>query len=171
MDYKRVQQARRDEDAFSQLYRDHVKPVYHYLYSRTGNQQDAEDLTTQTFIAALENLHSFKRDASFAAWIMGIARHKFIDHLRKQTTVINLDNVVLQDDDTLPEDHVVGLLQQHQLSDLMGMLTPDRAEALQLKVYGGLSTREVADRMGKTEGAVNNLVYRAIKNLRSWMND
>ncbi|MCI0712357.1 MAG: RNA polymerase sigma factor [Chloroflexi bacterium] len=171
MDYQRVQQARRDEDALAQLYRDHVKPVYHYLLSRTGDQQDAEDLTTQTFMAALENLHQFKKDASFAAWIMGIARHKLIDHLRRKTSTVNLDDTKLQDDNLSPEEHVVHLLQTHELADLMGMLAPERAEALQLKVYGGLSTREVADRMGKSEGAVNNLVYRAIKDLRRWMND
>lgn len=171
MDYQRVQQARRDEDAFAQLYRDHVKPVYHYLLSRTGDQQDAEDLTTQTFMAALENLHQFKKDASFAAWIIGIARHKLIDYLRHQSTTVTLDDAELQDDNLSPEEHVVHLLERHELSNLMGMLAPDRAEALHLKVYDGLSTREVADRMGKSEGAVNNLVYRAIKDLRRWMND
>ena len=170
MDYQRVQQARRDEDAFADLYRDHVKPVYHYLLSRTGDQQDAEDLTTQTFMAALENLHQFKKDACFAAWIMGIARHKFIDYLRHQTANVNLDDAELQDDNLSPEEHVVRLLDCHELSALMSMLAPERAQALQLKVFDGLSTREIADRMGKSEGAVNNLVYRAIKDLRRRMN-
>jgi len=63
-------------EAFAELYRRHVRRVYRYHMAYTGNVKDAEDLTSQTFMAALEGIHSFRGTGSFAAWIMGIASKK-----------------------------------------------------------------------------------------------
>jgi RNA polymerase sigma-70 factor (ECF subfamily) len=71
-----AQQARTDVDAFTELYCRHVPRVYRYHMAHTGNVKDAEDLTSQPFIAALEGIRSFRGDGSFAAWIMGIAVRK-----------------------------------------------------------------------------------------------
>jgi RNA polymerase sigma-70 factor, ECF subfamily len=68
-----AQQAIRDVDAFAELYRRHMTRVYRYHIAHVGNVKDAEDLTSQTFIAALEGIRSFRGSGSFAAWILGIA--------------------------------------------------------------------------------------------------
>ena len=68
--------ARTDADAFAELYHRHVNSVYRYHIAHTGNIKDAEDLTSQTFMAALEGIRTYRGTGSFAAWIMGIASRK-----------------------------------------------------------------------------------------------
>ena len=71
-----ARQASRDVEAFAELYRRHLTRVYRYHLAHVGNVKDAEDLTSQTFMAALEGIRSFRGTGSFAAWIMGIASRK-----------------------------------------------------------------------------------------------
>ncbi len=78
-----VAEARRDRGAFVQLYDRYLTPIYRYLLSRVGNRQDAEDLTSQVFLAALERFGQYQgRGKSFAAWLFTIARNKAIDFFR-----------------------------------------------------------------------------------------
>ena len=65
-----------DAQAFAELYRRHVTRVYRYHMARTGNEKDAEDLTSQTFMAALEGIRSFRGDGVFAAWLMGMSAER-----------------------------------------------------------------------------------------------
>src|SRR5215213_1191730 len=71
-----AQRSATDADAFAELYQRHVTRVYRYHMAHVGNVKDAEDLTSQTFIAALEGIRSFRGGGSFAAWILGIAFRK-----------------------------------------------------------------------------------------------
>src|SRR5512143_611854 len=77
--------ARADADAFAELYRRHVTRVYRYHIVHTGNVKDAEDLTSQTFMAALEGIRSYRSEGSFAAWIMGIAMRKRLMFFRSRS--------------------------------------------------------------------------------------
>ena len=79
-----VRAARHDLAAFAALYRRYVTPIYRYLYSRVGNAADAEDLTAQTFVAALEGLPGYRERGNFAAWLFTIAHNKAADHHRQQ---------------------------------------------------------------------------------------
>jgi RNA polymerase sigma-70 factor, ECF subfamily len=79
-----VQQAMEDIEAFAELYRRNLTRVYRYHVAHTGNPKDAEDLTSQTFIAALEGIRTFRGTGSFAAWIMGIASRKRLMFLRSR---------------------------------------------------------------------------------------
>ena len=71
-----ARQAIGSAEAFAELYRRHVTRVYRYHMAHTGNVKDAEDLTSQTFMAALEGIRSYRGEAPFAAWLMGIASRK-----------------------------------------------------------------------------------------------
>src|SRR5512138_612198 len=75
-DSKLASQARTDAEAFAELYRRHLTPVYRYHLARLGSVKEAEDLTSQTFRAAPESTGSFRNEGSFAAWIFGIAMRK-----------------------------------------------------------------------------------------------
>ena len=78
-----ARQAVSDADAFTELYQRHVTRVYRYHMAHTGNVKDAEDLTSQTFIAALESIRSFRGSGSFGAWILGIASKKRLMFFRR----------------------------------------------------------------------------------------
>ena len=89
-----VRAARTDSRGFALLYDRYVQRLYHYCYHRTNNAHDAEDLTSQTFLAALEALPRHRLDGHFAAWLFTIARHKVVDHYRR-TPNVPLDESML----------------------------------------------------------------------------
>jgi RNA polymerase sigma-70 factor (ECF subfamily) len=165
-----VRQAQKDLAAFAGLYHRYTDRVYRYLLVRVNNVHDAQDLTSQTFIAAMENIHRYQGKSPFVAWLLGIARHKAVDHLRQ-----NRPELVLEAADHLPDqldtaDIVNQQLLIEQVAGKMQILSPDRAEALSLRLFGGLEVAEIAQLMGKNESAVRMLVYRGLHDLQDRLN-
>ncbi|MCB0065335.1 MAG: RNA polymerase sigma factor [Caldilineaceae bacterium] len=159
--------AQRDPTAFSALYRRHLNRVYRYFRYRVGNEEDAQDLTTQTFMAALESLQSYRSEGTVAAWLLGIAHHKFVDWQRKMQPTVSLDAAVTVPDVTqLPDEQVAHHLDRETLEQTLLTLAPERAEAIALRYFGDLSNREVAALMGKNEAAVKMLIHRGLQDLR-----
>jgi RNA polymerase sigma-70 factor, ECF subfamily len=159
--------AKHDVEAFSELYRRYLDRVYRYLLSRVGIVQDAQDLTSQTFIAAWESIGSYQGQGVFAAWLFGIARRKATDYFRGSRAVVTLDEVEdLPHDTPSLEMQIEQQLDLEQVAGCLQRISPERAEALALRVFGGLSAAETARLMGKNEDAVHTLVYRAMRDLR-----
>jgi len=82
-----VRAAQTDAEAFAVLYDRYVQRLYHYCHHRTNNARDAEDLTAQTFLAALEGFPRYRQDGHFAAWLFAIARNKVMDYYRRAPNV------------------------------------------------------------------------------------
>src|SRR5512138_3213204 len=99
-----ARQAISNVDAFAELYRRHMTRVYRYHIAHVGNIKDAEDLTSQTFMAALEGIRSFRGSGSFAAWILGIASKKRLMFFRKNRPEIPLDEAAHIPSLSLPTD-------------------------------------------------------------------
>ncbi|MFN8384815.1 MAG: RNA polymerase sigma factor [Anaerolineales bacterium] len=156
-----------DKDAFAELYRRHSTRVYRYHIARTGNSKDAEDLTSQTFLSALEGLKSFRGDSSFAAWILGIASKKRLMFFRGRKPDIPLDDALHLPSPGLPTDR-----EAHQRLTLQAIaralktIPADRAEAVVLSYFGGLSNQEIAAALRKSEAAAKMLVSRGLQDLR-----
>src|SRR4026207_334116 len=85
-----AQQACADPEAFADLYRRHVRSIYRYHLAHTGNVKDAEDLTSQTFMAALEGIHSYRGTGPYIAWLMGIASHKRMHLCRGRSAEVQI---------------------------------------------------------------------------------
>ena len=162
--------AREDHDAFDVLYRRHVTPVYRYCYARTNNVADAEDLTAQTFLAALESINGFRGKSHFLAWLFGIPRTKCADHYRKayaqpyESTEVTDDPIDPATED-LEERAFLSVILDC-IDKMLAQLSHDRLEALRLRYWGGLNVREVAKVMQRSEAATKMLVSRAISDLR-----
>jgi RNA polymerase sigma-70 factor, ECF subfamily len=162
-----AQDAQHRSAAFAELYQRNLNAVYRYHLSRVGNVHDAQDLTSQTFLVAQEAISSFRGRGKFAAWLMGIASRKTADYFRRQRPTVALEAVAEVADDLItPEEFAAHQLSLEQVANALNRLTVDRAEAIALQVFGGLSIAEVAQVMGKSEGAVKMLVCRALKELR-----
>ncbi len=164
-----ARQATSDVDAFAELYHRHITRVYRYHIAHTGNVKDAEDLTSQTFMAALECIRSFRGTGSFAAWIMGIASRKRLMFFRKNGSrpEVPLDAARHYPSLDLPTDKVAQQrLQLDSLSRALRQLSPDRAEAIILTFFGGLSNAEAGRVLEKSEAAVKMLVSRGLQDLR-----
>jgi RNA polymerase sigma-70 factor (ECF subfamily) len=154
-------------DAFAELYRRHLTRVYRYHIAHTGNVKEAEDLTSQTFTAALESIRSFRRTGSFAAWIMGIAFRKRLMHIRGKRLEVPLDTAIHYPGPELPTDKAASLrLELDSISRALKQISPDRAEAIVLRFFGGLSNVETGRVLDKSEAAVKMLVSRGLQDLR-----
>jgi RNA polymerase sigma-70 factor (ECF subfamily) len=165
-----AQQARTDPEAFAELYRRHVASVYQYHMAHTGNVRDAEDLTSQTFIAALEGIRSYRGSGPYIAWLMGIAIRRRAHFFRgsRNRHEVPLDAALHVPTPSLPTDQAAyRRLHRDQILKTLRTISPDRAEALILFFFSGLSFVEAGLVLGKSEGAVKMLISRGLQDLRT----
>ena len=156
-----------DSSAFAELYRRHFDRVYRYHIAHTGSIVDAQDLTTQTFIAALEGIAGFRGEGSFCAWLLGIARRKMALHYRSRRPETPLEYAInLTDQSPLPEEKSHQNIQLSQISRAFRQIKSERAEALELCIFGDLTAAEAGQILGKSEAAIKMLVCRGLKDLR-----
>jgi RNA polymerase sigma-70 factor (ECF subfamily) len=166
-DSRLANRAINDNSAFAELYRRHFDRVYRYHIARTGSIADAQDLTTQTFIAALEGIASFRGEGSFCAWLLGIARRKMALHYRARHIETPLENAHNIPDRALsPEEKSYQNIQLSLISRALRQIKSERAEAIELCLFGDLSATEAGKILGKSEAAVKMLVCRGLKDLR-----
>ncbi len=165
--------AQGDEDAFGALYQRYVGRIYNYVYYRTGNQHDAEDLTARVFLRAMRHIHNYQdRGVPFSAWLYRIA-HNLVanwhrDNSRRQE--ISLDDVYVVNHS--PEHPEAALLQSEEreaLLEVIRQLPPERQQLLILKFVEHLSNAEIGQVMGRTEGAIKSLYHRTLLSLRDKM--
>jgi RNA polymerase sigma-70 factor (ECF subfamily) len=162
-----TQRAITDTEAFAELYRRHLTRVYRYLVAHVGNAKDAEDLTSQTFMSALEGIRSFRGTGSFAAWILGIASRKRLMFFRSNRSDVPLDEAMKYPSPELPTDKAAAQrLQLESVSRALSQLSPDRAEAIILAYFGGLTQAEAGRVLNKSEAAVKMLISRGLQDLR-----
>jgi len=160
--------ASQEPSAFAELYHRHFNRVYRYHVARTGNIPEAQDLTTMTFLAAMEGIASFRGSGSFAAWLMGIAHHQMAQFFRSRKREQSLDLAEhLSDPAELPELTVGRRLQFSQVCLALHELKPERAEAITLCLFANLTAVEAGRVMGKSEGAVKMLLLRGLGELRA----
>jgi RNA polymerase sigma-70 factor (ECF subfamily) len=167
-----VQRAKEhDQEAFAQLYEEHFDKIYRYLVLRIGDKMEAEDMTQQVFLKALQSISSFKwKGVSFSAWLYRIAHNQAVDFLRRKTrrtTVPLAESLAASDVD--PQLDVERKLDIEQLISATRQLTKAQREVIALRFTSDLSVAEVAEVMGKSEGAVKALQHSAVVALRKIM--
>lgn len=167
-DARLAQQARTEPEAFAELYHRHLASVFRYHLAHTGNTKDAEDLTSQTFMAALEGIDSFRGTGPYIAWLMGIASRKRLRYFRGNRLEVPLDAALQIPTPSLPTDKAA--FQRLQLDQILGALkhiSSERAEALILCFFSELSFAEAGLVLGKSEAAVKMLISRGLQDLRT----
>lgn len=155
-------------DAFAGLYDVYIDDVYRFILHRVGNKQTAEDLTSQVFLKAWDNLGRYKmRGLPFGAWLFRIARNIVIDHYRthKNTLPLEAEAMTKPDPKANVAREVERRLEGEWLQTVLQRLTEDQREVLTLKFINGLKTGEVAKIMGKRQGAIRALQMRALQTL------
>jgi RNA polymerase sigma-70 factor (ECF subfamily) len=156
-----------DQEAFAQLYEEHFDRIYRYLALRIGNETEAEDMTQQVFLNALQSISSFRwKGIPFSAWLYRIAHNQAVDYLRrKKRTAVPLDESRATSDDT-PQRVAEQKLDIERLLQATKKLTEAQREVISLRFTSELSIAEVARVMGKSQGAVKALQHSAIVALR-----
>jgi RNA polymerase sigma-70 factor (ECF subfamily) len=158
-----IQSARKNPAAFTSLYRHYVRPVYRYLYALTGNGDDAEDLTAQVFLEALEGLSRYRSDRPFAAWLFVIARHRAMDYFRRRKTVVKYPDTQVDDNPAAdPQTASIRAEELRRLREQLAGLPEEEREILRLRYAAGLSFAEIAATINRTVGAVKMDLYRLL---------
>ncbi len=157
-----------DARAFGQLFDHFHLPIYRYIASRVHSPADAEDLTQQTFVKALEAFPRYEsRGIPIRAWLFRLARNTVIDFTRTRHEHADLDTAVGRTAaGAEPQDEVLFREQLDEVGLALDTLTDDQREAIALRFFAGLSAREAAEVMNRQEGTIRGLQFRAIAALR-----
>jgi RNA polymerase sigma-70 factor (ECF subfamily) len=156
-----------DKRAFGDLYERYMVDVYRYIFYRVSHQQDAEDLTESVFIKAWKGLGTYRREVPFKVWIFRIANNTVIDHYRTRKEFLPLDEGRLVSDQHHDmEEKLVSEEKIIQMTDAISNLSPLYQNVLTLRFINGLSVRDVAQILDRSEGAVKALQHRALKAAR-----
>jgi RNA polymerase sigma-70 factor, ECF subfamily len=165
-----IQQAKTDKEAFGELYERYVDRIYSYIYYRTGNNHEAEDLTARVFFRAMQHIGNYREQGvPFSAWLYRIAHNLVANWYRDQNRrkIISLDDIsqwrLAQDS---PETAVQLLEDKEALLTIIRRLPSERQELLILKFVDGLPNAEIGAIMGRSEGAIKSLYHRALLSLR-----
>jgi RNA polymerase sigma-70 factor (ECF subfamily) len=163
-----------DREAFGLIYERYLDRIYNYVYYRTGNINDAEDLTARVFQRAMNHIVSYTdRGVPFSAWLYRIA-HNLVanwhrDRSRKQEIPLSDAPLVAKGD--APEHSLVHTQQQEALLKHIRSLPSERQNLLILKFVEHLSNAEIGEIMGRSEGAVKSLYHRTLLALRDEIGD
>lgn len=169
-DSELVDLAKTDKDAFGELYERYVKKIYNYVYYRTGNQHDAEDLTARVFHRAMAHIETYtERGVPFQAWLYRIA-HNLVANWhrdRGRRKIIPLDEFIasgLRSD--APDKSAEDAEERDVLMTAIRRLPEERQQLLVLKFVEQLSNAEIGEIMDRTEGAIKSLYHRTLTALR-----
>jgi len=155
--------------ALLEIYDDAVGEVFSYLRARCGGRALAEDLTADTFLAAVGQIRRGAVEAVTIAWLIGIARHKLIDEWRRAARRPQPQHL---DDSPTDERLVEGVdqwdavIDQHLVGSVLAELGPHHRSALTLRYFDGLAVPDVADHLGRTVEATETLLVRARRRFR-----
>ncbi len=157
-----------DAAAFGQLFDHYHDPVYRYIASRVNRPSDAEDLTQTVFVKALEALPRYEaRGVPFGGWLFRLARNAVIDFARTRHEHAELDAVADRAGaDDAPDEVVVTRQDIEAVAVALAALTEEQRDTIALRFFAGLSAKEAAEAMGKQEGTIRGLQFRAIAALR-----
>jgi RNA polymerase sigma-70 factor (ECF subfamily) len=174
-DAQLVEWAKVDSAAFGELYTRYVRKIYNYVYYRTGNHHEAEDITARVFYRAMAHISTYRdRGVPFSAWLYRIA-HNLVANWhrdRKRQNVVPLDEYMMSGGHAdFPESVAESEEEQARLLASIRELPPERQQLLTLKFVEHLSNAEIGAIMDRTEGAIKSLYHRTLLSLRGILDD
>jgi len=164
-----VTEAKRgDREAFGRIFDAYAAPIHRFIASRVFSPSDAEDLTQLVFVKALEALPRYEsRGIPFGGWLFRLARNAIIDQVRTHKDNLPLLAAVAREtDEAGPEQRAALSEDLDRLAEALKELTDDQREVIELRFFAGLSVLEASLVMGRQEGTIRGLQFRAIQTLR-----
>src|SRR5437870_6081535 len=165
-----VRASKGDTAAFGALYDRYVEAVYRYVYYRVHSATDAEDLVSDVFMRALRAIPRYEPRQAFLAWLYRIARNAVIDRARRTRIQISFEDALAHpgvDQIVEPDAGLLALADKETVRAAIARLTPLQQEVIVLRFVEGYSTSEIAHLVGKREGTVRGIQFRALEMLRT----
>ena len=158
-----------ESEDFADGYQRHLARVYSYVAARVGSQEQAEDVTSETFERALRSWRKAPARGPIDRWLFGIARRTVADHFRRRRPVDSLDDryaETLIQSGPGPEEISVRREQLRAARELLALLSEEQRDVLSLRLIGELPYPDIARIVGKSEAAVKKVAYRALTKIR-----
>jgi RNA polymerase sigma-70 factor (ECF subfamily) len=165
-----VEAAQRDPARFADLYENYFELVYAYVARRVRSRHEAEDSTAEVFHKALRSLPRFKwTGAPFAAWLFRIASNMIADRAKRaaREQSVALDEDLANATGARQQSSVEEVERQTHLFRLVDELAEDQRRVVVMRFAEEKSMREIAQTLGRSEGAIKQLQFRALENLRA----
>ncbi|MDE1549944.1 RNA polymerase sigma factor [Jeotgalibaca caeni] len=153
------------------LYQRYFKDVYLFAYSLSKDKYIAEDITSETFIKAVQSIHQFKGNSDIRVWLFQIAKFTYFSTLRKDKKIIFVDSMAEEQDGMNLEHTIISTTESQRAEILLEQLKEPYKEVFLLRVYGKLSFKEIAEVFGKTENWAGVTFHRAKKRLKKEMEE
>lgn len=153
--------------AFTEIYERFYQGIYNYVFYRVTDEPLAEDLAAEVFVKALEAIDTYTfRGVPFSAWLYRIANNLVTDHFRRKprNNHLPLEETQIAHDQN-PNELMERGFTQRELQKALNLLTDEQQQVIILKFVDGLSNLEVAQVLGKTEGAIKSLQHRALASM------
>ncbi|MGD9890098.1 MAG: RNA polymerase sigma factor [Dehalococcoidia bacterium] len=164
-----IEAAQRDSRRFAELYDCYFDRVYAFALTRTLSRRDAEDVTAETFARVLRTLPRFEwRGVPFTAWLLPIAAHVAVDHYRRRRHETPLDELA-EEPVAAWSTEIAAVEERADLFALVERLPADQRQVIVARFGQERSSQDIARALGRSEGAVKQLQYRALKTLRTWV--
>lgn len=168
-----IEAAQKDPSRFAELYELHFERVYAYIVRRVRERSAAEELTSHVFHQALANIGKFKwRGAPFAAWLFRIAANSIADRAQRFARESARESSYQPPDPVAaPEPDLEQIERIARVYQLVDKLPWDQRYVIRLRFAEEKSIREIAQQLSRTEGAIKQLQFRALQNLRARMSE
>ncbi len=167
-EYDAVERAKIAPESFASLYDLYFSRIYSYAFYRTKSHHEAEDVASETFRRAFEHMGSYRyRGVAFSSWLYRIASNITVDRHRRQLPQVALEEAgSVRSCEPVPEEIVLRRERARELEEAVAALPESQRRAVVLRFFRGLRNKEIGEAMGRSEGAVKLLLYRALRNLR-----
>lgn len=163
-----------NREAFTTLYDRYSDRIYRHVLYRVSSVEDAEDLTQLVFLNAWRAIGRYRITGSpFAAWLFTIAHNAVMTYYRRGRPTVPLEGDAFEEerDDVDPEQAAESALNQERVRSAISQLRPDRQQVVSMRFLDDLPHKDIADTMGKSEGAVRVIQHRALLELRRMLRE
>jgi RNA polymerase sigma-70 factor (ECF subfamily) len=163
-----------DAQALAEIYDRYAESIYRYAFRYVGNAELAEDLTSEVFLKLLQVLGTSRAPRKqLQGWLYRVARNLAIDWFRQQAkgAILSLNEELTPEDGDSPSTRLELQQLQHDLREAISQLTPDQQQVIVLRFAEGRKLRDIGRLMGKSEGSVKLLQFRAINRLRTLLDN
>lgn len=166
------------EAIFNELYKKYHHQLYNFLFYMVQSKEQTEDLVQEVYIRVLKSYQHFKGESSEKTWLIAIARNVAIDYFRKQKGInqrlikkVEMIHLPIKDESPLPEEIVFQSEEKRLLYRCLEKCTIDQRSVIILRYIQELSILETAEVLGWKESKVKTTQHRAIKQLRTLMDE
>lgn len=155
-------------EEFSRFYEEYADKIYKFIFYRTHHKETAEDLTSKTFLKAFEKLQTFEKNkGQFSTWLYTIARNNVIDHYRTHKETSDLFDILNLAGNEKVINQVSDKLELERVQKYLESLTSEQRDLVIMRIWDGLSYKEIAQITGKSEAACKVMFSRTLSKINS----